>query len=234
VTIAALLLAAGESTRMGRLKQLLPWEGEPLVAWQARQLRDAGVDEVVVVLGHAAEEIAPWVPAFARAVVNAAYREGRATSLRRGAEALGDEVEAVVILSVDQPRPAWVTRKLIERWGAGPHPSPLPLRYSAGDPEGEGTGAAPRGEAGTDGRPLVVSPRFSRGFGHPNLLDGSLIAELREVDEATLGLRAVIDRHVDRAVSVSIPNDAVNVDLNTAGDYEVALAAFESGKWAEV
>jgi CTP:molybdopterin cytidylyltransferase MocA len=80
----------------------------------------------------------------------------------------------------------------------------------------------------------VVSPRFSRGFGHPNLLDGSLIAELREVDEATLGLRAVIDRHVDRAVSVSIPNDAVNVDLNTAGDYEVALAAFESGKWAEV
>src|SRR3990170_402848 len=57
VTIAALLLAAGESTRMGRLKQLLPWDGEPLVAWQARQLRDGGANDVVVVLGHAATEL---------------------------------------------------------------------------------------------------------------------------------------------------------------------------------
>ena len=208
MTIAALLLAAGESTRMGRLKQLLPWDGEALVAWQARQLRDGGASDVVVVLGHRADEIAPDVPDFARAVINESYRDGRATSLRRGAEALPDDTEAMLILSVDQPRPAWVSRRLIERWRRG--------SFRPGE------------------RPLIVSPRFSRGFGHPILLDGSLISELRQVDEQTLGLRAVIDRHVDQAVLVEIGNDAVNVDLNLDTEYAAALAAFESGEWREV
>ncbi len=202
MTIAALLLAAGESTRMGRLKQLLPWDGEPLVAWQARQLREGGADHVIVVLGHAAREIEAAVPDFARTVVNEDYKQGRATSLKRGAEALADDVEAILILSVDQPRPPWLTGRLIERWRID--------------------------------RPLVVSPRFTRGFGHPILLDGSLVQELREVSEATLGLRAVIDMHLNRAVSVAVANDAVNVDLNTQADYEAAKAAYESGSWREI
>jgi CTP:molybdopterin cytidylyltransferase MocA len=135
----------------------------------------------------------------ARAVVNHAYREGRATSLRCGAKALEDGAEAVVILSVDQPRPAWLTQRLVERWRAGDS--------------------------------LVVSPRFQRGYGHPIVLDGSLLAELRQVDDATLGLRAVIDRHLDRAAAVDVRNQAVDVDLNHAADYEAALAAYERGEW---
>lgn len=202
MTIAALLLAAGESTRMGRLKQLLPWDGEPLLAWQARQLREGGAEEVVVVLGHATAEIAPHVPDVARVVINEDYKQGRATSLKRGAEALSDETEAVLILSVDQPRPSWLTKRLIERW--------------------------------RDGHPLVVSPRFAKGFGHPILLDGSLLPELQDVEESTLGLRAVIDRHIKRAVSIPVSNDALHVDLNTPADYEAALAAYESGRWREV
>jgi molybdenum cofactor cytidylyltransferase len=199
VTIAALLLAAGESTRMGRLKQLLPWGEVPLIAWQTQQLAEAGAGDVVVVLGHAQEEIRPAVPAGARVVVNEAYKQGRATSLRRGAEALADDVEAILVLGVDQPRPAWLARFLIERW--------------------------------RDGRPLVVSPRFSRRYGHPILVDGSLVFELRDVTDETLGLRAVIDRHVSSAVAVPIANDAIDVDLNTPADYENALAAYERGEW---
>ena len=199
MTIAALLLAAGESTRMGRLKQLLPWDGEPLVAWQVRQLREAGAEDVVVVLGHAAEEIRPAVPPEARVVVNQHYQQGRATSLKYGAGALPDGIEAVLILGVDQPRPSWLTRLLVERWRSQPAP--------------------------------VVSPRFSRRFGHPILLDGALLPELRQVTDETLGLRAVIDRHVDRAASVPVSNDAVDVDLNTPADYERALASFQSGAW---
>jgi len=202
VTIAALLLAAGESTRMGRLKQLLSWDREPLVAWQARQLRDGGAEDVVVVLGHAAREIEGAIPDFARTAVNDDYKQGRATSLRRGAESLADDVEAIVILSVDQPRPAWLTRRLIERWRID--------------------------------RPLVVSPRFAKGYGHPILLDGALLQELREVKEATLGLRAVIDMHLDRVVSIAVANDAIDVDLNTPADYEAAKAAYESGSWREI
>ena len=199
MTIAAILLAAGESTRMGRLKQLLPWGGTTLVAWQVAQLRKAGAEDVVVVLGHEAEQIRPAVPPDARVVVNAAYKEGRATSLRAGAEALPDGVEAVLILSVDQPRPAWLSRALIETWRAE--------------------------------RPLVMSPRFRRRYGHPILLDGSLLPELREVSDETLGLRAVIDRHVERAKSLVISNQRVDVDLNTPADYEAALISFERGEW---
>ncbi|MBI4570677.1 MAG: NTP transferase domain-containing protein, partial [Chloroflexi bacterium] len=68
--ISAILLAAGESARMGRPKALLPWDGVPLIANQVRELRAAGVDDVVAVLGHGAEEIRPHVPPGARVVVN--------------------------------------------------------------------------------------------------------------------------------------------------------------------
>jgi molybdenum cofactor cytidylyltransferase len=200
VTIAALLLAAGESTRMGRLKQLVPWDGRPLVAWQAEQLRDGGADEVIVVLGHRAEEIRGAVPSWCRVVVNEAYREGRATSLRAGALALSNP-EALFILSVDQPRPGWLARRLLERW---------------------------RGE-----RAPIVSLKFPRRFGHPVLLDGALLQELRDVDEASQGLRAVVQRHASEAVAVPIDNDALDYDMNTPADYEAALAAFERGEWDE-
>jgi molybdenum cofactor cytidylyltransferase len=156
---------------------------------------------VIVVLGHDAAAIRPAVPDTARIVLNEGYREGRATSLRRGAEAVLEDAEAVVILSVDQPRPAWVSRLLIERRRSGPAP--------------------------------IVSPRFPRRFGHPVLVDASLLAELRRVDDATLGLRAVVERHKAEAVSVPIENEQVDVDLNTPADYEAALAAFASGAWAE-
>ncbi len=201
MSIAAILLAGGESTRMGRLKQLLPWDGEPLVAWQVDQLRQADAEAVVVVLGHAAKEIQPSVPSGAQVAVNDAYKEGRATSLRCGAEATPDDAEAVLILSVDQPRPAWLSRRLIEHWRTT--------------------------------RALVVSPHFSQGYGHPILVDGSLLPELRSVDDETLGLRAVIDRHVAKAMSLPVENDGLNVDLNTPKDYEAALTAFERGDWAE-
>jgi molybdenum cofactor cytidylyltransferase len=201
VTIAAILLAAGESTRMGRLKQLLPWDEMPLIAWQVAQLRHAGASNVIVVLGHEADQIRPAVPPEVRVVINAAYRQGRATSLRCGAEAAPDDAEAVLVLSVDQPRPAWLSKRLIEHW--------------------------------RETHALVVSPKFSKGYGHPILLDGSLLQDLRQVSDETLGLRAVIDHHVAQAESLPIANDALNVDLNTPSDYESALAAYQRGKWDE-
>jgi molybdenum cofactor cytidylyltransferase len=199
MTIAAILLGAGESTRMGRLKQLLPWAGTTLIAWQVQQLQRAGAGDIVVVLGHAAEEIVPAVPAPARIAVNVSYRTGRAGSLRTGASALLDDVEAVLILSVDQPRPAWLGRALIERW--------------------------------REDRPLIVSPRFAGGFGHPILVDGSLLPELREVRDEALGLRGLIDRHVDRAASISVTQSELALDLNTPADYEAGLASLSTGGW---
>jgi molybdenum cofactor cytidylyltransferase len=200
VAIAAILLAAGESTRMGRLKQLLPWGGTTLIDWQVRQFTQAGVDTVVVVLGHAADDVQAALPSATRVTLNEDYRQGRASSLRRGAQAIDAPPDALLVLSVDQPRPAWLSRRLIERWLLE--------------------------------KPLVVSPRFVDKFGHPVLLDGSLLSELREVDEGSLGLRAVIDRHLDTAAVEEVHNARINVDLNTPADYEAALASFDSGEWS--
>lgn len=116
-SVSAILLAAGESTRMGRLKQLLPWDGRPLILWQVQQLQQAGAGQVIVVLGYAAAEIEPSVDSSgASFVINDRYHEGRASSLRAGAAALAANAGAVIVASVDQPRPAWLVRKLIDAW----------------------------------------------------------------------------------------------------------------------
>ena len=116
MTLAAIILAAGESTRMGRPKALLPWGGTTLIDWQVRQMSLADVDDVVVVLGHEAEVTGPAVTERCRVVVNEAYQEGRASSLRLGAATLTDATEAILVLGVDQPRPDWISARLIDTW----------------------------------------------------------------------------------------------------------------------
>jgi molybdenum cofactor cytidylyltransferase len=115
--IATLLLAAGESTRMGRPKALLPWRGTDLLAYCVAELPNP-----IVVLGHGADELASRVDV--PVVVNERYREGRATSIAAGARALPDGVTAVVIASVDQPRPrALIDRLLAAHAGAISRPT---------------------------------------------------------------------------------------------------------------
>ena len=105
-SISAVLTAAGESVRMGRAKPLLTWHGVTLVEYQIASLVDAGVSEVVVVLGHRHETVATHVRGLGvRHVVNPHYRQGRATSIKAGLATLNPSMaEAVLVLNVDQPR----------------------------------------------------------------------------------------------------------------------------------
>lgn len=114
--VSAILLAAGLSERMGTPKPLLPWLSATLLEYQIGQLAAAGVTEIIVVLGHRAEEILPHAKhPLARVAINRGYREGRASSLRAGAAEVDHRAEAIVILSVDQPRPAGITAVLTEK-----------------------------------------------------------------------------------------------------------------------
>ena len=116
MTVAAILLAGGESTRMGSPKPLLEWQGDTLIEYQGKQLLDIPVGQLVVVLGHGADEVRPLVRAIGGlCVTNELYREGRASSVRVGAAALSEETETVLILNVDQPRPAQIMRRLLDR-----------------------------------------------------------------------------------------------------------------------
>lgn len=105
VVVGAVLLAAGSASRMGhRPKALLQLGGVPLLRRQLIALSGAGVDELVVVLGHHADQLEPWVQDFPVTVVrNPQPDEGQTSSLRQGLATLSAKVDAVVVALADQP-----------------------------------------------------------------------------------------------------------------------------------
>lgn len=117
--ISGVVLAAGTGSRFGATKQLVPVEGKPLAQHAVDALVEAGVDELVLVTGHDAVRVAAGLklPADARVVYNAAYRDGQATSLAAALHALDDESEAAIVLMADQPSvKAEVVRALVARF----------------------------------------------------------------------------------------------------------------------
>jgi molybdenum cofactor cytidylyltransferase len=84
-----------------------------------------------------------------------------------------------------------------------------------------------------ESRATVVVPVYRGRSGHPVVLGENLRGELMAVEEATLGLRAIMTRHKAETESVEIENPCVIVDLNTPDEYEDALRAFNDGDWRE-
>lgn len=187
LAVAAVILAAGESSRLGAFKPLLPWpdvdSAETLVAYQVRQLLTAGLAPLSVVTGNRADEVAAVAAAAgAVAVYNADHEAGKAGSVRVGVAAIPDGMP-VLIVGVDQPRPAWIYRRLAE--------------------------------ALLDGSQLVI-PTYGGRRGHPSLFAAHLRGELLAVTEVSLGLRAVVQRHAPEVSHVAIGSPLVLVNLNTA------------------
>ena len=123
--ITGVVLAAGTSSRLGRPKQLLDLGGKPVLQHVVDAALAGGLDEVVVVVGHAAAavEAALLHQEQVRFVHNPGFGEGQSTSLRAGLRAAAPDAEAAVILLGDQPqiRPDAI-RAVAEAWrqGAGP------------------------------------------------------------------------------------------------------------------
>ena len=155
-----LLLAAGESSRMARPKPLLPWRGTTMVEYQMNSLLQGGCDQVIVVTGKYDAEMAPLLndrPHIIKAY-NPDYARGKATSVLAGIREVPDGVRSIVLLAVDQPRPAWVIERILsvhtdfaaqitspEYDGHGGHPlvfdSSLRAELAAVTEEGEGVRA---------------------------------------------------------------------------------------------
>jgi molybdenum cofactor cytidylyltransferase len=105
LAVGAVLLAAGSGSRMGhRPKSLLELGGVPLIRRQLIALSGAGVDELVVVLGHHAERIAQAVQEFPVTVAhNPDPDAGQVSSLRIGLQALSPRIDSVLVALADQP-----------------------------------------------------------------------------------------------------------------------------------
>lgn len=107
--MSAILLAAGESTRLGRPKQLLPWEGSSLISSTIKKLAAAGCGRLIVVVGAYQSQVREQCIAPSDVqldiVTNVDWNRGQASSLRAGIEyALADkDIGATVIALCDQP-----------------------------------------------------------------------------------------------------------------------------------
>jgi molybdenum cofactor cytidylyltransferase len=187
--IAAVLLAAGRSRRMGAFKPLLPFGGVTVVEACVAALREAGAGEVVVVVGHRGEEVraalahAPGV----RFAVNEAEGSEMGVSVARGVEALTRETCAALVALVDHPAvPSGEIRRLIEARRR--------------------TGAR-----------LVVPEWEGRG-GHPVLVDLSYREELLSLVPAK-GLRALFDAHRAEVLRLPAGSPYVTRDMDTRDEY---------------
>jgi putative nucleotidyltransferase with HDIG domain len=146
--VAALILAAGFSSRMGALKPLLPLGSGTVLAHVAATLRRGGVEDIVVVTGHRAEVIAAEAEKLGiRAVHNPNFASGMMTSVQAGITALAPEVRGTLLLPVDVPlvRPATIARLLAEA---------------------------------ATGAPLILHPTFAGETGHPPYIGRALFAEI--------------------------------------------------------
>lgn len=117
--ISGLILGAGASQRLGPPKQLLPFRGTTMLGWVVQQAQSAtGVDELIVVLGRAADEVREQVDfGTARVVENPIFTEGCSSSYQAGLAALNSESQAIMIILGDQPgiQPE-VINTLAEAW----------------------------------------------------------------------------------------------------------------------
>ena len=113
---AGIILAAGNSSRFGQPKQLLPWKGEPLIRHVTHTAIEAGLQPVVVVIGAYANEIELVInnPSL-RIVNNRIWMHGMSSSVKAGLQALPNSTGAAVFLQADQPHiPVSLIEQLIE------------------------------------------------------------------------------------------------------------------------
>jgi molybdenum cofactor cytidylyltransferase len=104
IPTAGIVLAAGQATRFGALKQILPWKDTTLAAHAASTAREAGLDPVLVVVGYESEKVAEKLKGLpVRVVNNPEFAAGQSTSIRAGIDALPERPGAALFLLADQP-----------------------------------------------------------------------------------------------------------------------------------
>lgn len=118
--ISAIILAAGESRRMGKPKQLMPLGKTTILERTVENFLNSKVYDVIVVVGYRAEEVISLIANRPVAVVvNSAYRDGMSTSIVAGLSLIGDKTQGVMLALADQPFvDSQTINRLIEVFGA--------------------------------------------------------------------------------------------------------------------
>jgi molybdenum cofactor cytidylyltransferase len=184
--VAALVLAAGRSTRMGHVNKMLALvDGQPMVARVTDAVLASAAGPVIVVTGYQAEEVGAALAGRAVTMVeNPDYAAGLSTSLKRGLAALPSDADGVLVCLGDMPG---VTADHIDRL------------IAAFDPMA--------------GRSICV-PTHAGKRGNPVLWAGRFIPEMLEI-AGDVGARHLIGAYADLVAEVEMEADGVLVDIDT-------------------
>jgi len=191
LAVGAVLLAAGSGSRLGgRPKSLLELGGVPLIRRQLIALSGAGVDEVVVVVGHYAEAIEAAVQDFPLTIArNPSPDDGQPSSVRIGLEALSPRLDAAIIALADQP--------LVNAQDITALIGAFKRRGSA----------------------AMVVPRVAGAPGNPVMLEASLRDDWLAGD-INAACRRWRDEHPDRVHWLDTDNSRYVVDIDTPDDLQ--------------
>jgi molybdenum cofactor cytidylyltransferase len=202
VSSAALILAAGESRRMGSSKALLHYAGASFLDTLIGLLAPR-CSPVVVVLGAASDEVRAAARRPAAFVVNEQWRRGQTTSMQCGLRAVPPEAEGVLFTLVDHPAvaPATIDALLDRRWD---RPSPFVA------------GHAPLN------RELLRVPRYLGRRGHPIWFSRELIAEFLALPESGAA-RNVVRRHAAETAFLDLDDPGIVADIDDRADYAALL-----------
>lgn len=190
-----IILAAGESARMGKPKQLLEFKGETLLRRIAKTATQSQVYSIVAVLGANVQMLQKELDGFDLEIVhNKDWKTGMSSSIKAGLEKLLEknrDLQAVVITVCDQP---FVSAEIIDD---------LIEKYRQ-------TNA------------LSVASRYAETLGVPALFDKRLFTEIKNLTERG-GAQSLIKKFRDKAVSLDFPAGAFDID--TPEDYSDLVAA---------
>ncbi|MGH7961419.1 MAG: nucleotidyltransferase family protein [Candidatus Binatia bacterium] len=187
--ISGILLAAGESRRMGSPKALLRYHGQTFIDRICQAFLTAGVEELIVVLGARAEEVRRALPSHPalRVAVNTRFFLGQLSSLMTGIGALSAQSEAAVVNLVDHPLVATETiTALLDSFRT----APLPI--------------------------LIASYQGRRG--HPVLFSRRVYGEIlaAPLDQ---GAKPVVRKDPARVREVQLDDPGILADIDTPEDY---------------
>ncbi|HEU4344638.1 MAG TPA: nucleotidyltransferase family protein [Candidatus Binatia bacterium] len=190
--IVAVILAAGESSRMGRPKALLPIDGVRFIEKIVTALQSTRVGKILVVLGHNAEEMRQKIEDLpVTLLTNPDYKKGQLSSLVAAIDSIqaggGPEVDGILVHLVDHPyiSPALVN-VMIDRF------------YETGK--------------------LIVVPRYRGRRGHPVIFSRSLFAELKVAPLAE-GAKAIVRAHDHDTLEIDTEDPGVIIDIDTPAEY---------------
>jgi molybdenum cofactor cytidylyltransferase len=188
--IAGLILAAGESSRMGIDKAALTYRGRTFLELMVQTLREINLERIVVVLGHHAQEIQRQIKLeAAQVVVNLDYRSGQTSSLQAGLRSLlADDLEAIILCLVDHPAVcAETVRRIVATF------------RQCGAP--------------------VVIPTYQGRRGHPVLIGRQVFRELLDLP-AGMGANSVLRRFLPATQFVEVDDEGVVIDVDDPESYQ--------------